>query len=278
MKIKTAIILCAGYGKRLSPLTNDIPKPLLNVKNLNLLDNTLNFVQSIGITELKLNIFYLGEKIINFIEKKNYSLNIDILEDGEKILDTGGGILNLIKDSKEEDFLTLNPDTLWNSNYVKTFDEMQKFYFRNKIKNLLMVVKKNMSFDKRFKGDFNLNDGKLYKEDKNEFIYTGCQILNRKIFEKMEKKYKIVLGASLGAVFGIFFGAFIENTILGIILGIGSSFVLVYKSQKNVLNIEKNLSDEVVEAMASKIQFEAEQHRKNRDMHNYIRMTSNEEE
>ena len=94
----------------------------------------------------------------------------------------------------------------------------------------------------------------------------------------MEKKYKIVLGASLGAVFGIFFGAFIENTILGIILGIGSSFVLVYKSQKNVLNIEKNLSDEVVEAMASKIQFEAEQHRKNRDMHNYIRMTSNEEE
>ena len=50
-----------------------------------------------------------------------------------------------------------------------------------------MVVKKHRSFDTRFKGDFNLNNGKLHKGDKNEFIYTGCQILNRKIFEKMEK-------------------------------------------------------------------------------------------
>ena len=187
MKIKTALILCAGYGKRLSPITNDVPKPLLNVKNLNLLDNTLKFVQSIGITKLKINTFYLSDQINNFIEKKNYPLNIDIINEGEKILDTGGGIYNLIKKSNEQDFLTLNPDTLWNSNYLKTFHEMEKFYFKNKIKNLLMVVKKNRSFDTRLKGDFHLNYDKLYKEVKNEFIYTGCQILNRQIFEKIEK-------------------------------------------------------------------------------------------
>ena len=160
---------------------------MLKVKNLNLLDNTLKFVQSVGITKLKINTFYLSDQINNFIEKQNYPLNIDIINDGEKILDTGGGIYNLIKKSEEEDFLTLNPDTLWNSNYLKTFYEMEKFYFKNKIKNLLMVVKKHRSFDTRFKGDFNLNNGKLHKGDKNEFIYTGCQILNRKIFEKMEK-------------------------------------------------------------------------------------------
>jgi len=187
MKVKTALILCAGYGKRLAPITKDIPKPLLNVKNLNLLDNTLKFVKSIGINKLKINTFYLSDQINNFIEKQNYPLNIDIINDGEKILDTGGGIYNLIKTSEEEDFLTLNPDTLWNSNYVKTFDEMEKFYFKNNIKNLLMVVKKNRSFDTRFKGDFNLNKGKLSNELKNEFIYTGCQILNRQIFEKMQK-------------------------------------------------------------------------------------------
>ncbi len=186
MKIKTALILCAGYGKRLAPITNNVPKPLLNVKNLNLLDNTLKFVESVGITKLKINTFYLSDQINNFIEKQNNSLNIDIINDGERILDTGGGIYNLIKKSEEEDFLTLNPDTLWNSNYMNTFFEMEKFYFKNKIKNLLMVVKKNRSFDTRFKGDFNLNNGKLYKESKNEFIYTGCQILNRKIFEKVE--------------------------------------------------------------------------------------------
>ena len=187
MKINTALILCAGYGKRLLPLTSDVPKPLLNVKNTNLLDNTLKFVQSIGITKIKINIFYLYEKIKNFIDKQNYPLNIDIVDDGEKILDTGGGIYNLIKNSEEEDFLTLNPDTLWHSKYIKTFDEMQEFYFKNKIKNLLMVVKKNRSFDVRFKGDFNLNGNKLFKETKNEFIYTGCQILNRKIFQHINK-------------------------------------------------------------------------------------------
>ena len=187
MKVKTALILCAGYGKRLAPITNDIPKPLLKVKNINLLDNTLKFVQSVGINKIIINTFYLSEQIKNFIEKQNYPLNIDIVNDGEKILDTGGGIYNLIKHSEEEDFLTLNPDTFWDSNYINIFNEMEKYYFKNKINNLLMVVKKNRSFDVRFKGDFNLNGNKLFKEIKNEFIYTGCQILNRKIFQHINK-------------------------------------------------------------------------------------------
>ena len=87
MKVKTALILCAGYGKRLAPITNNIPKPLLKVKNINLLDNTLKFVQSIGINKIKINTFYLSEQIKNFIEKQNYPLNIDIVNDGDSILD-----------------------------------------------------------------------------------------------------------------------------------------------------------------------------------------------
>ena len=187
MKVKTALILCAGYGKRLAPITDDVPKPLLKVQNVNLLDNTLKFVASIGINKIKINTFYLSEQIKNFIEKKNYPLNIEVLSDGEKILDTGGGIYNLIKHSDEEDFVTLNPDTLWNSNYINTFNEMEKFYFKNKAKNLLMLVNKDKSFDTRFKGDFSLNKNKLSKEIKNDFIYTGCQILNKKVFQKINK-------------------------------------------------------------------------------------------
>ena len=185
MKIRTALILCAGYGKRLQPITNDIPKPLLKIKNTNLLDNALNFVQSLGINNVKINTFYLSEKIQNFIESKNYSLNIDVVSDGETILDTGGGIFNLIKQSEDENFLILNPDTLWNSNYINIFNKMEKYYFENKVKNLLMVVNKNKSFDDRFKGDFSLNNYKLSKEKKNDFIYTGCQILNKKVLQKI---------------------------------------------------------------------------------------------
>ena len=188
MKIRTALILCAGYGKRLKPITNDTPKPLLKVNNMNLLDNTLKFVESIGINKIKINTFYLSDQIKNFIKNKNYSIDIDIINDGENLLDTGGGIYNLIKHSEEQDFLTLNPDTLWNSNYINTFLEMESFYFKKKINNLLMVVKKNMSFDDRFQGDFNLNRIKLSRDSSNEFIYTGCQILNRKIFNQIDNK------------------------------------------------------------------------------------------
>ena len=185
MKIKSALILCAGYGKRLQPLTNNIPKPLLNIKNINLLDNSLRFIQSIGIEKIKINTFYLGDKIQNYIESKNYPLNIDVVSDGEKILDTGGGIFNLIKQSDDEDFVILNPDTLWNSNYINTFNEMEKYYFKNKLKNLLMVVNKDKSFDTRFKGDFSLNKNKLIKKIENDFIYTGCQIISKKVFQNI---------------------------------------------------------------------------------------------
>ena len=185
MKVKSALILCAGYGKRLQPITNDTPKSLLKIKNINLLENTLSFVKSIGINKIKINTFYLGEKIQNFIKSKNYPLNIDVVSDGEKILDTGGGIFNLIKQSDDEDFLILNPDTLWNSNYINIFNEMEKYYFKNKVKNLLMVVNKDKSFDTRFKGDFCLNKNKLTKEIENDFIYTGCQIINKKVFQNI---------------------------------------------------------------------------------------------
>ena len=91
---------------------------------MNLLDNTLKYVESIGINKIKINTFYLSDQTKNFIKNKNYSIDLDIINDGEYLLDTGGRIYNLIKHSEEQDFLTLNPDTLWNSNYTNTFLEM----------------------------------------------------------------------------------------------------------------------------------------------------------
>tara|TARA_B100000427_G_scaffold226162_1_gene189724 strand:- start:2139 stop:2825 length:687 start_codon:yes stop_codon:yes gene_type:complete len=188
MQIKTALILSAGFGKRLLPLTNSIPKPLLEIKKKILLDSTINFVIQTGIKKIKINTFHLSEKIEDFLKTKNYEANIETVSDGKEILETGGGILNLIKNEKDDNFLCLNPDTIWNIKYLNTIDSMKKFYFENKIKNLLMVVNKYKSFDKRFKGDFSINNNKLYKKDKNEYIYTGCQILNKKIFENTNKK------------------------------------------------------------------------------------------
>ena len=156
MKINTALILCAGYGKRLNPLTLTKPKPLLKINETTLLENCINLIQLLGIKKVIINTFYLKNKIENFIKTKKFKLDIQIINDGKVILNTGGGILNMMNSSNESDFLTLNPDTIWNKNYVETIQSMEKFYFSNQIKNILLLTNKNLSFDKKLKGDFNL--------------------------------------------------------------------------------------------------------------------------
>ena len=188
MKINTALILCAGYGKRLNPLTLDIPKPLLEINEVTLLENTINLLQDLGIKKIILNTFYLKEKIYKFIKKKDFQIDLEIIDEGEDILDTGGGILNMMNSSSETDFLTINPDTLWNKNYIKYIQDMEKFYFSQKIKNILLLVKQNLSFDKDLNSDFNLVKNKIKKEIKNKFIYTGCQIINKSLFDDFLSK------------------------------------------------------------------------------------------
>ncbi|MDC1130213.1 sugar phosphate nucleotidyltransferase [Candidatus Pelagibacter sp.] len=183
MKINTALILCAGYGKRLNPLTLTEPKPLLKLDEITLLENCINLIQSLRIKKVIINTFYLKEKIENFISRKKFNLDIKIINDGKIILNTGGGILNMMNSSNESDFLTLNPDTVWNENYVETIQGMEKFYFSNQIKNILLLVNKNLSFDKKLKGDFNLLENKIKKDDQNDLIYTGCQIINKDLFQ-----------------------------------------------------------------------------------------------
>mgnify|MGYP006110926507 FL=1 len=183
MKINTALILCAGYGKRLNPLTLSEPKPLLKINEITLLENCINLIESLGIKKVILNTFYLKDKIEDFITTKNFNLDIKIINDGKVILNTGGGILNMMNSSSESNFLTFNPDTVWSKNYTKCIKEMEKFYFLNQIKNILLLVNKNFSFDKQLKGDFNLIENKIRKNDQNNFIYTGCQIINKELFK-----------------------------------------------------------------------------------------------
>ena len=188
MKINTALVLCAGYGKRLNPLTLKNPKPLLKLNNLTLLENTINLIKKLGINEIKLNTFYLKDQIKIFIEEKNFDVKIKIIEDGNEILDTGGGIFNMINSLNEENFMVFNPDTVWSIDYLNCIKEMENFYFSKKIQNILMVVNKDLSFDKNLRGDFDLFDNQLNKKKLNQYIFTGCQIINKKLFASIKNK------------------------------------------------------------------------------------------
>ena len=185
MSVKTALILCAGFGKRLEPLTKSIPKPLLKIKDITLLERTLQIIDKLEIKEVKINTFYLEDQIIDFIKNYKSSLEIEIIKDGKEILDTGGGILNLINSSEDEDFIIFNPDTMWDKKYIDELKGMIEYYDSNKLSNLLLVVNKKKSFDKRFIGDFELKNKSLFKYENNNFIYIGCQIINKNILNNI---------------------------------------------------------------------------------------------
>jgi MurNAc alpha-1-phosphate uridylyltransferase len=188
MKINTAFILCAGFGKRLNPLTLDTPKPLIKFNNITVLETCINLIESLGIQQIIINTFYLKDKIHSFINNNKFRSKISIIEDGDKILDTGGGINNMMKHTSEENILVFNPDTIWNKNYTNEIIEMEKLYFSKQLKNILLLVKKELSFDKNLSGDFDLINNLIIKNNDRKFIYTGCQIINKKLLSNYKDK------------------------------------------------------------------------------------------
>ena len=188
MKINTALILCAGLGKRLNPLTLTTPKPLLELDSITILERCINVIIESGAKKIFLNTFHLSSQIFEYIKNKKFQIDIQITEDGKEILDTGGGILNMVENSEENDFIIFNPDTLWHKNYIDEISKMQDFYFSKKLNNILLLVNKELSFDKNLKGDFKLCNNKITKSISNEYIYTGCQIINKSLFLSINKK------------------------------------------------------------------------------------------
>ena len=193
MKINTALILCAGFGKRLNPITLKKPKPLLEINNMTVLEKSINLIKELGINKIIINTFYLKDHFFNFVKNNNFNIDIQIVEDGENILDTGGGILNMIDNLSEDDFMVFNPDTIWSKDYCNEILNMEEFYYLKKLENILLLVNKKLSFDKSFKGDFNLINNLISKKDKKDFIYIGCQILNKKILvNKIKRRFSIL--------------------------------------------------------------------------------------
>jgi len=181
--IKKAMILAAGFGKRLNPLTLNCPKPLLQIGQKTLLSNTINFLEQSGIKKVVINIHYLGNQITDYLNDKKFNLDISIVDEKEKILNTGGGILNALEHF-DESFLCINPDTIWNSDYIMEFKKMEEHFFARNTKCILLVVNKKKSFDQSLKGDFDLQKNLISRgKDYNlEYIYTGLQILKPEIF------------------------------------------------------------------------------------------------
>ena len=187
MNIKYGMILAAGLGKRMQPLTLKTPKPLLEINNYTLLERAINLLIDHGVQEISINVHYLPDQIKSFINRKKFKVKITISNEENLLLDTGGGVLKGTQNFGDNPFFVINPDTVWSKHYLAELKSLEVIYLKNN-KPTLLLVNKKLSIDPSFQGDFNLNNEKITKDSENQFIFTGLQIINRSVFtnEKSE--------------------------------------------------------------------------------------------
>ena len=176
-----AFILAAGKGERLKPLTNDTPKPLISIKGKPLLEWNLLKLRSAGITDVVINLHYLGEEIINYFgDGRNFDLNIKYSKE-QNLLDTGGALIQGKFFLDDSPFILLSGD-LW-TNYP--FSRLVSKDLKSKAH--LVIVKNHNDLE----GDFNLIDSKICIDIKNnEFTYSGISLIDPSIIPNEEPTSK----------------------------------------------------------------------------------------
>ena len=178
------LIMCAGFGSRMLDLTNKKPKPLLEIKNVTLLKNCINFFLSIGCSKIFINTHYLHIEIQNYIQKNFKDYPISLIYE-PIILGTGGGIKNIFNFTESKKILVSNSDIYWQDENKKEIINFVKNI--NEIKNckLLLSEEKNFLGLKKKIGDFSIKNNRVYnwKNNDNIIFYSGLQIVSSNIFE-----------------------------------------------------------------------------------------------
>ena len=170
-----AMILAAGLGKRLKPLTNDIPKPLLKVGNQSLIERNIRSLLNYGFDEIVINVSYLGNMITEHV-LEIFPNNKIIFSKESEPLGTGGGIQNALKLLGDEPFMLINADIYHNINLaaVKTAPKYAH-----------LVGVKNPEHN--IQGDFSLdNNIVLARSELNDFTWSGISIINPTIFSQLQ--------------------------------------------------------------------------------------------
>lgn len=214
--IKKALIFAAGKGTRLKPFTDSHPKALALVNDVPLLERNIKYLQSFGVTEFVINVHHFGEQIVEFLEKNNhFGAKIDISDEKDELLETGGGLLFAQKYlENEENFLIMNADILTDLNIHK----LVKFHETHLPLATLAVSDRNSSRKLFFnsemvlKGWMNKNSGETkmaeFNSDFKELAFSGIHCINSSIFDKIKRRGKFsIMEEYLDLMF--------ENNILG---------------------------------------------------------------
>jgi len=188
MTIKTAMILAAGLGTRMRPITDTLPKPLVQVAGKPLIAYGLEALERAGVTHLVANVHYLAPLLVGWLSEQ-FGVSIEISDETAQLLDSGGGIVKALPSLGSDPFLVLNADTFWLEEPGSDIDNLSLMKDRfdpESMDILLMTARLDQATGHTGAGDFILSeDGRLtrYKGTGDPVIYAGAIVLHPRIFK-----------------------------------------------------------------------------------------------
>ncbi len=181
--IDRAMALAAGYGTRMRPLTNSVPKPLIEVAGRTLLDRTLDRFEDAGLERVVVNTHYLGEQIVDHLGKRPAPATVISPED--PLLETGGGVVNALELLGDDAFFVANSDTLWIDRETTALDLLRKTWDGDKMDAVLLLHPTETAVGYAGTGDFHIEtDGRARRRIQGEpapYVFTGVQILHPRV-------------------------------------------------------------------------------------------------
>jgi len=183
----TAMIMAAGLGKRMRPLTATQPKPLVRVAGKSLIDHALDRLDEAGVENAVVNVHYLADALEGHLKVRKKGPRTSVSDERDLLLETGGGMVRA-RDLLPDPFFCLNSDNIWLDGPRNAFAELSTFWDPARMDALLLVVPHARALDYRGKGDFHLDPlGRVSRRRSGRvapFIYTGIQLVSHRLLRE----------------------------------------------------------------------------------------------
>src|SRR3954454_16279817 len=182
---KTAMIMAAGLGKRMRPLTATRPKPLIEVGGKALLDHVLERLRVAGVRKIVVNVHYLPDALEAHLASRAHELQVVISDERNLLMETGGGLVKAAPLIDCDPFLALNSDNLWIDGPADTIRLLASQWDDSKMDALLLLVPQARARNHKGIGDFHMDrSGRLRRRDKSHvapFVFTGVQMMSKRL-------------------------------------------------------------------------------------------------
>ena len=181
----TAMIMAAGLGKRMRPLTATKPKPLIEVNGKALLDHVLEKLRVAGVRKVVVNVHYLADALEAHLASREHRLEVVISDERKQLMETGGGLIKALPLIDDDPFLALNSDNLWIDGPADTIKLLASQWDDAKMDALLLLVPQARALNNKGMGDFHMDRaGRIRRRERSHvapFVFTGIQMVSKRL-------------------------------------------------------------------------------------------------